>query len=382
MTERLYDREGKLFEFEAEVLSVEPCELGYKVVLDRTAFFPGGGGQAADTGHIDGIDVSHVAEEGNDIVHVLEYAPTHKRVQCKIDGKRRYKFMQMHTGEHIFSGTVYKLFGIRNVGFHMSDEDMTLDFSEELSAEQIDMAEQSANDTVMANESVKSEYYEGERLAALSYRSKKEIEGAVRIVQTGTADVCACCAPNVEYTGEVGMIKVLSAQRHRGGVRLVLVSGRAALDDYREKCENLREISQALSAKPNEAATAFRRYMQTVERERRSYHKIKQELLMLKCASLTQVEGSRTLFESEQSIDDLRAYVNAAMPMTSCVVAAFTGEEGDYTYVIGSEGVDLKKRAVEINTAIDGRGGGTARMISGRAKANRADIEIFFNNMK
>ena len=133
--------------------------------------------------------------------------------------------MQQHTGEHILSGILHSMFGAENVGFHIGSDAVRMDTNIPISAEGLKAAETAANSIIWENVPVSITYPTREELAALVYRSKKEIEGQVRIVTIPGADVCACCGTHTAFTGAVGQIKILAAETYKGGVRLSIVCG-------------------------------------------------------------------------------------------------------------------------------------------------------------
>ena len=239
MTEKLFYRDSHLKEFTAEVLSCEKRDGHYEVELDRTAFFPEGGGQYADTGVLDEMQVCDVQEKDGRIFHIMkdrservsEYFTAGRRVSGRIDWEERFMKMQQHTGEHIVSGLVHARFGYNNVGFHLGSEDCTMDFNGAVTKEELQEIEQEANRAVWKNLPVQVLYPTEEELASMDYRSKIEIEGQIRIVVIPGYDVCACCAPHVNNTGEIGMIKLTGVQRYKGGVRVTMLCGVRALLD-------------------------------------------------------------------------------------------------------------------------------------------------------
>ena len=277
MTEKLFYRDSHLREFTAVVTACRPCakdgeggcaEL-YEVELDRTAFFPEGGGQYSDKGVLGGVRVADVQEKDAHIFHITE-APLEPGAQVKgeIDWEERFMKMQQHTGEHIVSGLVHGRFGYNNVGFHLGSEDCTMDFDGELSAEEILEIEQEANRAVWKNLEVQVLYPSEDELEKIDYRSKIEIEGQVRIVVIPGYDVCACCAPHVERTGEIGVIKLTNVQRYKGGARVTMLCGIRALQDYERKQQEAGKISAMLCARENEIGEAVARLW-----EERSYLK-------------------------------------------------------------------------------------------------------------
>ena len=383
LTEKLYYSDGHLSRFTARVTSCEKEDGTWAVKLDRSAFFPGGGGQEADEGVLSDMKLLGLREEGEDIVH-LTPAPLEPGalLEGRIDWPLRFSRMQGHSGEHILSGTVHRLFGYDNVGFHMGEEAITIDFSGELSREDLSRAELEANRAIWRDVPVRTLLPTPGELAAMDYRSKKELTGQVRIVEIEGVDLCACCAPHVSHSGEVGLLKIIDSMRHRGGTRLTLLCGEAALLDYEALHENNAAVSAALSAKRLETGGAIARVMAEQEERRAEFTKLKRELLQLKAAALRPTEGSICIFESDIDMITLRELVNAGSELAGKVCAGFAGTDGDYKYIIGSRSVPLRARAKEINAAIDGRGGGSDAMIQGTSRARREDIERYFNALK
>ncbi len=383
LTEKLYYSDGHLSRFTARVTSCEKEDGAWAVKLDRSAFFPGGGGQEADEGVLSDMKLLGLREEGEDIVH-LTPAPLEPGalVEGRIDWPLRFSRMQGHSGEHILSGTVHRLFGYDNVGFHMGEEAITIDFSGELSREDLSRAELEANRAIWRDVPVRTLLPTPGELAAMDYRSKKELTGQVRIVEIEGVDLCACCAPHVSHSGEVGLLKIIDSMRHRGGTRLTLLCGEAALLDYEALHENNAAVSAALSAKRLETGGAIARVMAEQEERRAELTKLKRELLQLKAAALRPTEGSICIFESDIDMITLRELVNAGSELAGKVCAGFAGTDGDYKYIIGSRTVPLRARAKEINATIDGRGGGSDAMIQGTSRARREDIERYFNALK
>ena len=257
ITEKLFYQDSHLREFTAEVISCEAVKDRYEIETDRTAFFPEGGGQYADTGELGGVRVLDVREENGRIFHVadgpLEVGTT---VSGRVDWEERFMKMQQHTGEHIVSGLVHSKFGYSNVGFHLGSEDCTMDFNGEITGEELREIELEANRAVWKNLEIQVLYPSASEAEHMEYRSKIEIEGQIRIVTVPGYDVCACCAPHVKRTGEIGLIKLTGMQRYKGGVRVTMLCGVRALSDYAVKQEQAADISALLCAKQNEIAEA------------------------------------------------------------------------------------------------------------------------------
>ena len=379
MTEKLYYSDSHLFAFDAEVLACREGKSGWEIVLDRTAFFPEGGGQSADTGRIGEARVLDVHERDGEIRHLCDRALEPGRYDCEIEREGRLRHMQNHSGEHVFSGIAHKKFGVENVGFHMADECMTIDFDKELDFEQLSEVEYEANLAVRANVPIRAYFPDAAELAALEYRSKKELDGAVRIVEIAGIDRCACCAPHVSATGEIGLVKLLTAERHRGGVRLTLICGMDAIDDYRRKQQSATAISGLLSAKRDEIAPAVERLLETETQLKERLSELSMGYAGLLSERYEPTEGNICVFDAVLSDAAARELVTRLSE--KCAVAAlFMGsDEMCWRYIIGSRRVDLRACAKAINAAICGRGGGRSEMIQGSASAPAKTIQSWFD---
>ena len=255
--EPLYYQTPYVKEFDAIVTACRPAKHGFEVELSQTGFYPEGGGQPSDTGRIGEVHVTHVEEKHGVVVHETD-APLEvgSTVHAAIDWEQRFSNMQQHTGEHIISGLIHAAYGYDNVGFHMGHDEVTVDLNGPLNWEQLKEIEKKANAVVWANLPVQVTYPDEEELKTIDYRSKKELTGQVRIVEIPGADICACCGTHVDYTGEIGVIKVLSLMNYKGGVRFSVLCGDRALENFEAKTEQMQTISNLLSAKPEKAAEA------------------------------------------------------------------------------------------------------------------------------
>lgn len=377
MTEKLYYTDSHIHEFSARVLSCEKAKKGFAVILDKTAFFPEGGGQPADTGFIGPAAVRDVQEQNGEIFHYTDQALTPgEEYACALDWEQRLCRMQNHSGEHIVSGITHKLYGFDNVGFHMGAECMTIDFSGELSWEQLTEIETLANQAVRDDLPVKTCFPGPEALSQMEYRSKLELTRDVRIVEIPGTDRCACCAPHVKRTGEIGLIKLLSAERHRGGVRIELVCGMDALRECRLMQENVTAVSGLLSAKRAKSAAAVERVLAEQARLKERVAELSMALARLKAERFGYTEGNICVFDKVLDEVALRELVNLLVEKCGGMAGAFSGsDETGYMYIIGSKNIDLRSHSREINAAINGKGGGTAEMIRGRASTSAENIQ-------
>lgn len=381
-TIKLYDADSHLYDFDASVISCEKTDKGFAVVLDKTAFFPEGGGQPADEGTLNGIAVTDVQIKDGVITHTTaEEIPAGSAVKGTVDSEIRFRRMQNHSGEHIVSGLIHKLFGYNNVGFHMGSEDVTLDLDGVLTREDLDKIEMLANRAVYENVNVRAEYPSPEILKDLDYRSKLDLTENVRIVTIEGYDVCACCAPHVNKTGEIGIIKLLDFLKYKGGVRIHMLCGFDALEDYNRRYKNVAAISAKLSAKQAEVYEAVERLSAELSAEKQAAGELKRQLVAMKIAALEPTDGNMVLVEKDMDMLNLRNLVNEAVQLCGGICAAFSGsDENGYNYIIASKNVPLRAEAKAINAALNGRGGGKDEMIQGSAKASEAEIRAYFLN--
>lgn len=381
-TKRLYDENSYIREFDARVLSCEEGKNGYEVVLDESAFFPEGGGQPADQGFLDDALVTDVRDEKDYVLHICSQSlEPGSLVHGRIDWERRFLHMQQHSGEHIFSGIVHRLHGYDNIGFHMGKDFVTVDFSGLLTEEEIAEAERQANTVVLANERILAEYPCARELETLEYRSKKEIDGAVRIVTVPGADVCACCGTHVKRTGEIGPIKVTSSEHYKTGIRLTLEIGWRALEDYEEKHRNVKAISALLSVKPEETAAAVQKQQELMQELRLQNNGLKQRLFEMMVKEIPEGQEKTLIFEDGLNAVEIRKLADMLSERTG-LAAVFSGSDGEgYKYVVCSRQKDAAALGKDLNRELNGRGGGKNPMIQGSVQAEKAEIREFFEKV-
>ena len=378
ITEKLFENKPYLKEFDAKVLSCEAVKDGYAVILNQTAFYPEGGGQPCDLGILGGARVLDVRARDGAILHTVD-APLSGSVHGAIDWDRRFDLMQQHSGEHLVSGTAHRLYGVENVGFHMGADLITIDFDKVVTMEELAVVEAQVNAAIWANLETRITYYDSEAACPIDYRSKKAIEGRLRLVEFPGVDICACCGTHVARTGEIGLVKLLSVVKFHQGVRIELVCGKRAYDYLAAVTAQNRAVSGLLSAKPLETARA-------VERTLAELNQIKQEKAQWegRCfqatAATLQGAGDVLLFEDGLSPDSLRRLCVEVMAVCGGRCGVFSGsDEEGYAYALGQEGGDLRAFVKDMNAALNGRGGGKPNFAQGRVAAKRAEIEAFWH---
>lgn len=375
ITEKLFYKDSYIKTFSANVVSCEETEKGFSVVLDKTAFFPEGGGQKADTGKIGNSAVFDVQEVDGIIRHFVDSKlEMNEEYICEIDWKQRFLRMQNHSGEHIVSGVVHSLYGFDNIGFHMEEDYVTVDFNGELTREQLDEIEDKANEAIYKNLDITCYFPEENELETLDYRSKLDLKENVRLVKIGNVDLCACCAPHVLKTGEIGVIKILDFMRHRGGVRIVVKSGFKALADYREKYKSVYDISVLLSAKQPEIASAVERIISENGDLQRIYSDFKLKVARNDKENIVFVGDTAYFISSFYDTDMMRELCNYGMTEKKLCVILSGNEEKGFSYIAGSLSLDMSKFAKFFNSALNGRGGGRGTMIQGKLTARIDNI--------
>lgn len=403
MTIKIYDTQPHQAQFEASVVKSMPGRTEGEVclILDRTAFFAEGGGQACDTGTITlagtVFSVTDVREkdetvyhygmaEGASVKQVLAQFVPGSKVTGTIDYEKRFDRMQQHSGEHIFSGLAHTLYGCSNVGFHLGDLVTTLDFDKELTQQQLDLIEEKTNQVIYQDLPITVFYPSREELASMDYRSKKELTGRVRIVDIGQneqrVDRCACCAPHVASTGRIGMVRILRWDRYKGGVRITIVCGMRALKAVKERMDMLRETADRLTTSQDQVSRSVAALQDQLREEKEKVKDLTGRLIEKEAETLKELgKKQRNLVLTEQiGMDQARKLVNELMPCFEGLVAVLmpSGQE-EYTFLIGSEAEDLAVFMKAFKEVFRVRGGGKGKMVQGSLSAQEDTLKNFLS---
>ncbi len=376
----LFYRDPYIRSFSATVVSCIEHKGAWLTVLDDTAFYPEGGGQEADHGTINGIEVFDVHRKDGKIVHYMkEPVEAGMDLECRIDWDRRFDHMQNHTGEHIVSGLIHKEFGYDNVGFHMGKEIIQIDFNGPLTWDDLMGIELKANQIVMNDVPLHIWCPDKEELDQIDFRSKKELNGTVRLVEVAEADLCACCGTHVASTGEIGLIKILSVAKYKNGVRVEMVSGNRALNLMRKVYNNNRAISASLSAEMLKTAEAVEKTKQESQKKDQLIGSLQSQLLEYRLASFETDQDF--LLDEEENMDRV-AMIHMAGRMLDekrTEVAAVLSKQMDgYAYFICSKTVNLAALSKQLNTQLNGRGGGRPDNIQGFFQSDIQTIREVF----
>lgn len=374
--ETLYYKNNYLKEFETVVDSCIEENGKIKVVLKETAFYPEGGGQPADIGFIDGIKVLDVREKENIIYHILEKRIEEgKKVSCKIDFKERLSNMQSHTAEHIVSGIICKKFNTSNVGFHIGKDVVTMDFATSITEDELREIEKEANYAVYKNLDVIINVYSKEEAQKIDYRSKKELNEDIRIVEISGYDRCACCGVHVSKTGEIGIIKLLKVENYKSGVRIYMLAGEKAIEDYTEKYDQVNKISTLLSLKLNEVYIGVAHQLEEIEN-------LKKEKAILKNTimenEISKFENQRNIILEKENMEmnDMKNYCTKLKTKASNI----SGVISNGKFILMSDTCDLKEVFNNIKQSVNVKGGGNNLLVQGQLLDDAQKLKEIINN--
>lgn len=379
-TEKLFYGDAYQREMTARVLECRQGKHGYEIVLDQTCFYPEGGGQPGDKGTLNGIPVTDTHEKDGLVLHcTAEPIEAGAEVHGIIDWDRRFDLTQQHSGEHMVSGVVHRIYGYDNVGFHMGADMVTIDFSGILTLEQLLEVEREVNQRIWLDTPVKCWYPEPEELKEIPYRSKKELTGRVRIVEFPGADICACCGTHVARTGEIGLVKIVSVEKFHSGVRVEMLAGGRAINYLSQIQEQNRLVSQKLSAKVLETAKAVDKLSGELEGLRQQLFAMESAQFAAKAEELRN-KGDVLVKLDGLSADGVRRAAIAIQETCGGRAAVFSGDENSgYKYAVGQKDGNLRDWVKELNGALGGRGGGKPGFVQGSVSAKWDEIVAFMS---
>lgn len=377
----LFYRDEYAREFDAEVISCQKGKKGYEVVLSDTVFYPEGGGQPADRGTLGQVNVLDVKRRNGEILHITD-APLEPgmTVHGVLDWERRFDHMQQHSGEHILSGVVHAQFGYDNVGFHMNDEVVTVDFNGPITWQEAMELEDKVNAYIWTDAESRELYPSEEELKAMDYRSKIELKGKVRLVEYPGADLCACCGTHVAHTGEIGLMKILSVSRHKDGVRMEMLFGGRAMKDYDRKHLLNTEFSCRLSAKPYETGEALQRVLDEMNAMKFRMQAMNERYYAMRATSIPVGEPVIFFNEPGMSMVEIRKFcdylISTGKVKTAMIISPKDKES--VNYVMGSADLNMRDVGKLLNEELHGRGGGRPEMVQGSFQAEAEAVEQAF----
>lgn len=358
----LYYKDGYLKEFEAVVKECIEEDKKIKIILDNTAFYPEGGGQPSDTGFIDNVRVLKVEEKENEIYHIVDKKiNVGKKVFCKINFEERFQNMQNHTAEHIVSGIICKKYNTSNVGFHIGKDFVTLDFKITLSEKQLREIESIANNAIYENIEVISKIYTPEEIKSINYRSKIELKEEVRLVKINKYDICACCGVHVKRTGEIGLIKLLKSEKYKSGIRIYMLAGKQALENYNMVYNQISKISSVLSLKLDEVEEGVSNLIKEIEKLKKDKNNLT-DILFENEINNMETKESIILIKNDLNMKDMKNYCLKLKKKTTKIAGIICNGR----FLIMSDNVNLKEKFEVLKENLDIKGGGNALLIQGQ----------------
>ena len=380
-TIRLYYDDPYMKEFEAVVLNCIPDGKRYRIKLNCTAFYPEGGGQPCDLGRLGSEPVLDVQEENGIIYHTVAHSlMVTAPVVGRIDWARRFDHMQQHSGEHIVSGMLCEAYHCDNVGFHMGADVVTIDYNAEIPWEGVLEIERRANRYIQENHVPRIWWPSQENLEALSYRSKRALEGPVRITRFPGADTCACCGTHVGSSAEIGLVKFIGWQKFRGGVRLELLCGQRAVDYLTMNWQQNSAIGRELSVKPDATHAAVTRLKEELSAVKQRCDALETEHFASLAAQYDGA-GNVLLVQPPMESDAARRLCDMTAARCGGRCAVFAGQDGAYKYAVIHPGADIRELIKTMNAALNGRGGGRDGFAQGSAACTEAEIRSFFGGL-
>ena len=379
--ERLYYGNSFLSQFTAAVTGCTETKKGFEVTLSATAFYPEGGGQPCDLGILGDTKVLDVRDRDGEVIHLCEKPlPVGANVSGSIDWPRRFDFMQQHSGEHIVSGLIHKKYGYHNVGFHLGNDVVTIDFDGPLTLEDLLQIEREVNAYIWQDVSVRCWYPSQEELPKVPYRRKKDLPWPVRIVEFPDADLCACCGTQVQRTGQIGLVKILSCVKFHQGVRVEMLAGSRAMAHLGLVYEQNRQVSQVFSAKIPETGTAAQKFSQQLAAEKFRAASLQKQLFQYIAAGYV---GQKLAlrFQPELTPAGVRELADAMGQVAEIAVVFSGSDDTAYSLCILSAKTDVRPLGKDAAAALQGRGGGKSDAFQGSFRATREEIEGYFKNL-
>lgn len=393
-TIKLYDNTPYDTKFTAKILSLKSVDKEnnlYELVLDKTLFFPEAGGQSCDKGSIfitenkTAVEKVQIDKEDN-ITHIISSSSplniemlTDTEIVGEIDWNHRFSNMQQHSGEHIFSGIVHKKYGFENVGFHLSDNNVTMDYNGYLTPEQVAEIETEVNKTIVENIDIFCYYPDETELKNIFYRCKTKLAGDIRIVEIKGVDICACCCPHVRKTGEIGLLKVISSIRYKGGVRLSILCGFRALEYFNMVHGQMNTLRNLLSSEQSEIINTVTMLKNERDELKLKFREANKNRLISDIDSLPET-SSALIFTDDIDAKSQREALNYLISKRQNYCGILSGnDKKGYSYLIGSNSLDSSLIQSKLKEIFGAKGGGKREMIQGFVEATKSTLETLFD---
>lgn len=380
-TKKLYELDSFQQSFDAKVIACEKVDGFYQVQLDETCFFPESGGQSGDRGWLNDQEVLDTQIRNSQILHIMRQEHgIGETVHGQIDFERRFDLMQHHSGEHIFSGLAFSRYGAVNVGFHLSDQSVTLDLDQELSQDDLMALEQEVNQVIWQNYPISTAIYENEELDELNYRSKKALDGQVRLVTVEKVDCCACCAPHVNRTGQVGAFVIQSVEKYKGGIRLSILCGKRAIAEHHKLLAQSSMLCKVFSAKPDQLADLAEGLQNDLLMLKRKYDDLQLDYAMQKIDTSNQ-PFILYVAEAMEAVTAKRLLQTILEKKYKMAMLLIGTENEDYRFYAATREIDLKILLEQLKTSFEAKGGGNKEMIQGSIRVSKEQMSEFLQKI-
>ncbi|CEJ73289.1 alanyl-tRNA synthetase [[Clostridium] sordellii] len=388
--EKLYYKDQYIKEFTAEIVDIKEKDSKFYVELDKTAFFPGGGGQFCDTGKIDNHDVIDVCEENGTIYHITTTKPIkiHK-VKCLIDWEKREDGMNQHFGQHVLSGCFFKLFNANTVGFHLGREFSTVDINGFLTEEQIRKAEEYANEIIKNDIEVEFLTPERKQLKKLGLRRDlPNTNEQIRVVKIGDLDINACCGVHPKSTLSLRMIKIKKYEKCRNATRIEFLAGKRAVDDSLKNDRYLIEICRYLSSTEKEAISGIKSLHNKLEEIMHTNKKLEEKIskyqikeMIEEADKIGEISLIKKIYENE-NVKYISKMASKLVELDNVVALIALKNDDKSNFVFASSknisNLNMSELIKDAITLVDGRGGGSQFLAQGGGKDN-GNIESLLN---
>ncbi len=376
MTKRIYYNSPYQIELKTTVTECRKRADGlFNVLTAETIVFPAGGGQPYDIGKMNNASIVAAEDMGDDVFHIVDaiFDPG-ETVTITIDWNRRFDHSQQHTGEHMVSGIAHSLFSVKNVGFHMGTDYVTIDFDKMLTKEQINELEMAVNRAILMDIPVRSRIISMEELSTISLRKKADgISGAIRIVDIEGIDSCTCCGTHTLTTGGVGLLKITDSMKHRGGIRLWMTCGMRALVDYSGKHDTLIRLGKHFSTRWQNLEAAILSQEKELADMRFEAKRRQLRYCELRAKELLSNTSGQFIaaIESDSEIEEIKLLCDRIIQEEDKIALLFGTKSDTIYYCIarGSEvDISMKTLCLAVNAALSGKGGGRDDIAQGSAK--------------
>lgn len=385
MTEKLYYKDPYIKEWDASVKEVVQEEGKFYVILDKTAFFPGGGGQPEDSGFIDGLEVKNIFEREKEIIHVLEKKPDKKEVKCKLDFSKRFYYMQQHAGEHLLSAVLYDSYGSENDGFHMGDEYVTIDNSiKNLTDDLINEIENKVNYYIYKDIPIVDYFVDYSKIHDLNLRKTCTVEEDIRIVEIQGIDCIACCGTHVKTTGQIGVLKIIKTEKYKGMTRIYFKCGQKAFEDYQAKHKIITNLNKTYESTDKEVLDKAINESLQVKKLSKEVRELKQKLMEFRAEDIVKEVNKSILFMNfkEESFEEVQMINRFIMGKSNSINILVSDK--DKKIILSHDGtfeLNCGKLFKENISKFQGKGGGGDKQCQG-GFAKEEDLNNFSQFLK